>query len=261
MATLKAEPAENRYCVKMEWNGTLTGQRLPLIGARKPQTCDLYLDIFFEIEQEVEIESSELSARIQFGITGGELKLEFEECGILSQQNFNHLKSIDPVINIETQEDRGNQIRLSSDVSTSSVKLSGSLARGKQSTRTTENVHQIWLKQFSETHAVWCFQSRQLNFPLEGTLKAEDRKFVDSLQVTRTPCSRIVATFETSAENIHLTDGQAVLSIIKVLGWDLLSTQSKNIQNKSALVERLFIRRYLATKLKPYLSRQELNYV
>lgn len=266
MANLQATPAHNRYrrCVIMEWDGKLTDPkqwRLPFIDSKKPQNCDLYLDIFFGIEQEVEIESSEVSARVQFGIKGGELKLEFKDCRAASMQSFNHTKSISPIIEVEEEEEEGKQIQGSSDISTSGIKISGSLAGGKTSKKTKANDYQIWLKHFSDTQAVWGFQSRKLNCPLEGTLMAKNRKFVESLQVTKLPCSQIVATFETSKEHIYLMGGQASLRIIKILGWDLLNSTSENIKSRSAIVERLFIHHHLAPRLNPYLSRQELSYV
>ena len=95
----------------------------------------------------------------------------------------------------------------------------------------------------SEEYPAWVFEEERDELVLKGSLIKIN---LATLNILALPC-KVEATFEVSQRNVCLTDAEGL--------W--LPDISRN---KKAVLDRLIIQRLLEPKLKPYLSRAELQY-
>lgn len=221
-------------CLWMQLEGTPVQS-----GSTDTEQLDLYLTINFN-EQWKPL----LGGRVKFGLKGGELRLKLENGEIpLAARELNGLFDLSIQEERQQQESVDNQSGLETSVAENKS--------GIQNTLPTEiTIQKTERSQFtscqvstndSETNPAWVFQVKTGKSVLKGFLK---KTKLGTLNIKRQPW-RIEATFEVSAQDVHLTDAEDL--------W-----HHDISPNKHAVLERKLVLFLVENQLKPSLSWMQL---
>lgn len=212
------------------------------------EQINLYLTLQFNEQREMLP-----GGRLKFGLKGGELRIKLENGKIpLTSGELDNSCKLSVHQDRQQQEGKSNQSRIEA-TSVESKPGVQSHPRTKKTAGKTEQLQfvtcqvdfvtcQVATKGSPENPA-WVFKVEAGEPVLKGLLK---NVRLGTLNVTAKPC-RVEATFEVSPRDVCITEAEGL--------WP------KNISKKRcAVIERAIIRRFLERKLKPYLSRQQLQY-
>ncbi|WP_139240686.1 hypothetical protein [Geitlerinema sp. PCC 9228] len=236
--SLNISEPENRCpdCVFMK----LIGE--PIYSQGLLEKIDLKLTINFNEQWE------ELPAgRIKFGIRAGELRLTLEN-GRIPDENREWNDTFDLSISKERQTREAEKKKGSGKASAASggELKAETTASSKNTAETTYkfqfSVAQVTMKGLGKTPG-WVFEEKTGEQVLKGTISNQK---LAAVAVNGKPCT-IKATFEVSEHDIYVSGAEGV--------WP-----SDISRNKRAVIERLIVRNFLKSKIKPYISRQELQY-
>lgn len=187
------------------------------------------------------------AGRIKFGIKAGELRLLLNNGKIpYEARELNDMLELS--IPIERQQQSIGKEKGGGKASfASSGEVKAEATASLETTEGTTDKFQMSVTQVTtkglESNPAWVFEVKTGEPVLKGTIS--DTKLA-TVVVERKPCA-IEATFEVSDRDVYVSGGEGL--------W------SPDIsRNKKAVIERLIILRSLKSRLKPYLSRQELQY-
>lgn len=207
------------------------------------QQIELRLTIKFDQQWE-----SLKRGRIRFGLRGGELKLKLEgsEIPYESRELIGSFELVLPHHRPENQviaEHKNIELPLADlNIKDNKTGAQAHFAKEQSSEEIRLSVCHISTI-VSEENPTWIFEPEKGSQVLNGLL---NRAKLATLNVLSLPC-RIEATFAVNRRDICLTDAQGL--------WPLNLSR-----NKRAVLDKLIIQRLLEPKLKPYISRAELQY-
>lgn len=210
------------------------------------QPIDLHLTINFSEQWE-----SLKIGRVKFGLKGGELRLKLQN-GEIPYEARELAGSVELCLQKQEPGDSKDQKEIAPPLRPKSFSFDRSRTKVQSSVSTDQNrgrtdqfqvaVCHITTK-VSEENPVWVFEEEMGEPVLRGLL---NKVKLATLSVITFPC-RVEATFEVSKRDVCLTDAEGL--------WP-----PDISRNKRAVLDRLIIQRLLEPKLKPYLSRAELQY-
>ena len=233
-------------CLFMKLEGILVAPEQPTTSQLQPKSAtteqiNLYLTIQFNEQRELLI-----GGRIQFGLKGGKLKIKLKNAEIALES-----RKLDGVIELFTQNQRQQQqgceiqtsIKASLNGSQPIVKTNPdkNYAEGKTN-KFQSSVCQVTTSD-SNKDPTWVFEVIRDEPVLKGLLK---NVFLTTLNVKAKPCC-VEATFEVSPQDVYMTEAEGL--------WP-----ENMSRTRITVIERAIARRFLEGKLKPYLSRHELQY-
>ncbi|MGI0489472.1 hypothetical protein ACN4EK_29000 [Pantanalinema rosaneae CENA516] len=184
--------------------------------------------------------------RVRFGLTSGELRLGIHN-GRVAYGSRTLNDNLETVLNISRVEKNAVVSKQGITFGTDKQGTTGNLTKSLDRTVETTDTFQVRSYQVttkgSEEDPVWDFAVKTSDPVLKGTLIQENLALVDILQ---RPCY-IKATFETSIRHIFITDVEGFWS-------------GKISREKRIVLDKLIILSLLKPKLKPYISKQEIQY-
>jgi hypothetical protein len=236
-----AEP-ENKCpdCVFMKFAGKPVEERQ--WGQRVLEQIELYVTLNFNEQWE-----KLPGGRIKFGIRAGELRLTLKN-GKIPYENREWNDTFDLSISKERQTREAEKKKGSGKASAASGgELKAETTASLENTAETTDKFQFSVAQVTtkglEEEPGWVFEEKTGEQVLKGTISNQK---LAAVAVNGKPCT-IKATFGVSECDIYVSGGEGL--------W-----RSDISRNKKAVIERLIILNFLKSKIKPYLSRQELQY-
>lgn len=184
--------------------------------------------------------------RIKFGLKGGELKLKLKN-GKMPYEDRKHINPLAISVTKERQDQKGSQTKVGVEPSWVDGKPRAKLNLGTEQTESQTDKFQLTANQISpkgsDDNPTWEFEVETGEPFLKGTFGKEE---IGTLTVTGKPCC-VEATFEVSPRDVKLIEAEGL--------WlkDLIPEKRKALDIK--LVKLL-----LDHKLRPYMSRVELQY-
>jgi hypothetical protein len=208
------------------------------------EQIELYVTLNFNEQWE------ELPAgRIKFGIRAGELRLTLEN-GRIPYKNREWNDTFNLSILKERQTREAEKKKGSGKASAASggeFKFKVETKASSENTEETTDKFQFSVAQVTtkgpEEEPGWVFEEKTGEQVLKGTISNQK---LAAVAVNGEPCT-IKATFEVSERDIYVSGGEGL--------WP-----SDISRNEKAVIERLIILNLLKSKIKPYISRQELQY-
>jgi len=212
------------------------------------EQINLYLTLQFNEQREILP-----GGRLKFGLKGGELRIKLVNGKIpLTSGELGSSFKLAVHQDRQQQEGKSNQSGIETSLGESKPGIHTNPSTKKTAGKTDQIQFVACQVQFvacqvttkgSPENPTWVFKVEAGEPVLKGLLKNVK---LGTLNVTAKPC-RVEATFEVSPRDVYITEAEGL--------WP------KNISRKrSAVIERAIIRRFLERKLKPYLSRQQLQY-
>ena len=246
---LVPEP-ENKcpYCLYMKLEGHLTQQEKPFIllpfRPKQTETEQMSLHLFINFGKQKEFLPF---GSIKFGLNGGQLKLKLKS----GKMPFEDRKLTNPLpISVQKERQKQESSKSKADLkpSFSDGKAKVEVNLGTEQAENRTDKFQFTDHQISttgpENNPIWEFKVETGEPFLEGQFgKAE----LGTLTVTGKPCC-VEATFEVSQRDVELIEAEGVY------GKDI-------IREKRTTVDILLVKSLLKSKLMPYVSRVELQYV
>ena len=251
--TTPSEP-ENKClgCLFMKLEGIPAQLENESIFMLKPESVattsiNLYLTLEFNEQRELLF-----GGRIKFGLKGGELRLKLENAEfLLESREMAGMVKLAVHNDIQQESSRNHStIAVSLAESKPGVKANSDTKKTDRKTDSSEVATcqvqfidcQVTTKG-SQENPTWVFEVKTGQPVLKGLLKNAK---LGTLDMTAKPC-RIEATFEVLPQDVYITEAEGL--------------SPKHISKKRrAVIERAIARRFLERKLKPYLSRQVLQY-
>jgi len=187
------------------------------------------------------------AARIKFGIKAGELRLTLKNGTIpYEDREWNDTFELSIPRERETRSTKKEKSNGKASVnSNGNVKMG--MTGGSENTEETKDKIQFSLAQVttkgSEKFPAWVFEEKTGEQVLKGTITKQK---LATVRVERKPCT-IQATFSVSERDVYISEAEGLWS-------------SSISRNKKAVIERVLVLNRLKSKLKPYVSRQELKY-
>lgn len=199
--------------------------------------ADLKLTIRFG-QQEVEVPGG----KVWFGLKRGELKLRLEN-GQIPIEKQELTAKLENEIEFEIHQEKGRELEGSTSLDIKTGLIAKTKGINKTSTKANFKTYSIFTRG-TEEQPIWVFEVNKYQPVLQGQLNEVTLGLVNMFAK---PCC-IEAVFEIRGQqDISLTEADGL--------W------SKDIgRNKLAILERELFLRFIAPKLKPYLSRVEVQY-
>jgi hypothetical protein len=185
--------------------------------------------------------------RIKFGIKAGELRLILSN-GNIPYRDREWKDTLDSSISKErqmrvVQKKQGSGKTSATSGGDTKIEVKGGAENTEEVTDKFQfSVAQVTTKG-SEQDPAWIFEQKTGEQVLKGTIS--DQKLA-TVRVERKPCT-IQATFSVSERDVYISEAEGLWS-------------SSISRNKKAVIERVLVLNRLKSKLKPYVSRQELKY-
>ena len=182
--------------------------------------------------------------RIKFGIRGGELRLKLIQGKIpYNCRSFNDSLSLATDLEVEVGQGRENLSGMGASLAkdkwgwTAKRDEKQTASRKEKFQKTTSHIS----TKGSDEEPIWVFEASQDDVVLRGTLTEAN---LGTMEIEGNTYN-VTATFEVSLGDVRLTASEGLPSDVS--------------SNKLAWIERRIIFWLLKSKLKPYLSRVELN--
>ena len=187
------------------------------------------------------------AGRIKFGLRGGELRLTLEN-GEIPLQDRELGGSLELIIQKERQQQESseNQSGLETSWTDRKIGIKANISEKQFDGKTDKFLFascQITTKG-SKDRPAWVFEAKTGELVLKGLLRSTK---LGTLKVTEIPC-HLEATFEVTLRDIQITQAEGI--------W--LAEISRE---KRAVLDIALAKLLLKYKLKPYVSRLEMQYV
>lgn len=214
----------------------------------QPGEIDLHLTINFNEQWE-----DLIGGRVKFGLKGGELRLHLEN-GKAPYKGRNLAGELELSIQKERQKQESNERQNNLEGCVGDSKPGVKASASEKQTRGTTDKFQFSVCQVTTKGGLkapaWAFEAETGDPILKGLLFDKETKCgvkLATVNVTEKPC-RIKATFEVSKRDVYITEAEGIYP--------------RDIsRNKMAWIEYEIALWLLKTKLQPYMSRQDLQYV
>ena len=180
---------------------------------------------------------------IWVGLKRGELKLKLANA-IMPIEKQGLTANFESEITLEVQQENSNQIEGGTSISANTSLTAKAGGIRKKSTKATYKTYSVWTGG-TECDPFWIFEAKTHESILNGQIS---NVLLGDVLLSTTQPFTITATFLVRGhQDIFLADAEGL--------WD------KNIgRNKLAILERELFLRFIAPKLKPYLSFTEINH-
>lgn len=233
-------------CLFMKLEGIVVQPELPGNFASEPEVAqttqiELHLTIQFREQRELLV-----GGHIKFGLKGGRLRIKLQNAQIpLAASEVE--RSFELSIPKKKQPPAVSQNQSDVAAFLPENKLGVKLNLTAQKTAQRSDQYQFIPCQVtvkgSQENPTWVFTVDRSESILKGLLK---NVVLTTLDIRDLPCC-VDATFEVLPQDVYLTEAEGL--------WP------KHISKKrTVVIERAIARRFLEEKLKPYLSRQKLQY-